>query len=127
MLDDAHGAWINDSYWLVMPYKLLDPGVRLRHLGERTTSEGETADVLGARAWADWVLPMNNDIRLRGQFETVIRDLGTSSSDDTALIFEIGYSLTTSITLVLDYRAELNSSMGNENDAFYFSFIYYGF
>lgn len=25
----AHRAWVNDTYWLLMPYKLRDPGVRL--------------------------------------------------------------------------------------------------
>lgn len=30
-LDNAYGAWINDTYWLVMPYKLLDPGVTLTY------------------------------------------------------------------------------------------------
>ena len=30
------------------------------------------------------------------------------------------------IALTLDYRSELNSSMGSENDAIYFTFVYYG-
>src|SRR5438876_620493 len=30
----AHGAWINDSYWFLMPYKLRDPGVTLKYDGE---------------------------------------------------------------------------------------------
>jgi hypothetical protein len=25
----AHGMWVNDSYWFLMPYKLRDPGVQL--------------------------------------------------------------------------------------------------
>ena len=29
----AEKIWANDSYWLVMPFKLKDPGVRLRYLG----------------------------------------------------------------------------------------------
>ena len=29
LLELAYGAWINDYYWLLMPYKLLDPGVNL--------------------------------------------------------------------------------------------------
>jgi len=33
-LERAYGAWINDTYWLLMPYKLLDPGVHLTHEGE---------------------------------------------------------------------------------------------
>jgi hypothetical protein len=87
---------------------------------------GDTADVLGYRFWADWVLPMHNDLRLGAQYESVVRDLSTSHSDDTAVVFEVGYSLTTAINIVLDYRIELNSSMGGENDAVYLTFIYYG-
>ena len=35
-LERAYGAWVNDTYWLLMPYKLRDPGVilRLRRRGE---------------------------------------------------------------------------------------------
>jgi hypothetical protein len=33
-LEGAYGAWINDTYWLIMPYKLQDPGVELRYDGE---------------------------------------------------------------------------------------------
>ena len=40
------GIWINDSYWLVMPFKLKDSGVTLKHAGTDTISGGETADVL---------------------------------------------------------------------------------
>ncbi|MCJ8166889.1 hypothetical protein MKJ04_18740 [Pontibacter sp. E15-1] len=39
-------AWVNDSYWLVMPYKLKDSGVTLKYLGEETTQAGQPADVL---------------------------------------------------------------------------------
>jgi hypothetical protein len=31
----AYGRFINDSYWLIMPYKWTDPGVRHAYLGER--------------------------------------------------------------------------------------------
>lgn len=87
---------------------------------------GETADVLGYRVWADWVLPMHNDLRLAAQFESVIRDLSTSDLDDTTVTLEAGYSLTTTVTVMLDYRLELNRSMGEESDAIFFTFIYYG-
>jgi len=30
----ARSIWINDSYWLLMPYKLRDPGVTLKYDGE---------------------------------------------------------------------------------------------
>jgi len=42
----AKSIWINDSYWLVMPYKLLDPGVTLRDVGQRKLSDGSPADVI---------------------------------------------------------------------------------
>ena len=42
-LERAYGAWINDVYWLFMPYKLLDPGVNLADAGEETI-DGTTYD-----------------------------------------------------------------------------------
>jgi hypothetical protein len=46
MLSEAYNAWINDSYWLVMPFKLDDPGVNLKFVGEQNTADGKAADVL---------------------------------------------------------------------------------
>ncbi len=45
-LASAKSIWINDSYWLVMPYKLLDAGVTLKDAGQRKLSTGAPADVL---------------------------------------------------------------------------------
>jgi hypothetical protein len=45
-LDDAESAWINDAYWVFMPYKLKDTGVTLKYLGKGTTEAGAPADVL---------------------------------------------------------------------------------
>ena len=39
-LDRAKRIWINDSYWLVMPFKLKDSGVTLKYLGVEP-SQGE--------------------------------------------------------------------------------------
>ncbi|MBL7827950.1 MAG: hypothetical protein JNJ57_15075 [Saprospiraceae bacterium] len=39
-------VWINDSYWLVMPFKLLDPGVTLKYQGRDKTPDGRIADLL---------------------------------------------------------------------------------
>ncbi len=36
LLDKAKGMWINDSYWLVMPFKLKDSGVTIKYMGEDT-------------------------------------------------------------------------------------------
>ncbi|MBO0938545.1 hypothetical protein J2I47_18480 [Fibrella sp. HMF5335] len=42
----AKSAWINDSYWLLMPFKLKDSGVTLKDLGEAKTEAGQPADLL---------------------------------------------------------------------------------
>lgn len=46
LLDQAYALWINNSYWLVMPFKLQDEGVHLTYLGEDQTMDGAKADVL---------------------------------------------------------------------------------
>ncbi|MGB3184134.1 MAG: hypothetical protein WBB45_22260 [Cyclobacteriaceae bacterium] len=46
-LKQGRSIWINDAYWLVMPYKLKDSGVTLTYEREDTLEGGETADVLG--------------------------------------------------------------------------------
>ncbi|MBD2753567.1 hypothetical protein [Spirosoma validum] len=38
--------WINDTYWLLMPFKLKDPGVTLKYLGDEPTQVGKPAEVL---------------------------------------------------------------------------------
>ena len=45
MLEMAYGAFINDTYWLLMPYKLLDPGVTL-HDAPSETIDGKAYDVV---------------------------------------------------------------------------------
>lgn len=34
-LDDAYAAWVNDTYWLISPYKVFDPGVHRAVIGRR--------------------------------------------------------------------------------------------
>ena len=45
-LYSTESRWINDSYWVFMPYKLKDQGVTLKYLGRDTTEAGIEADVL---------------------------------------------------------------------------------
>lgn len=91
------------------------------------TAGEAVADVLGSRAWVDWVFPRNNDFRVRGQIESVVRDLSSSGTDDSAAILELGYSLSTSITWRMDYRRELHRSFGDGNDTLFFGFVFYDF
>ena len=46
VLDRMNGIWINNSYWLLMPFKLKDSGVTLTYKGEGKTMDGAPADVL---------------------------------------------------------------------------------
>ena len=79
-LERAWSAWINDTYWLLMPYKLMDPGVHLTHEGE-DTFDGQTYDKLkltfeqvgltpGDTYWA-WI---NRDTGLMDQWAYVLQD-----------------------------------------------------
>lgn len=42
----AKSAWINDSYWMFMPYKLKDSGVSLKYVGEGKTEDGIDSHIL---------------------------------------------------------------------------------
>ncbi len=59
MLKGAKNAWINDSYWLVMPFKLKDSGVTLKYIGEDTTNVGKLSDVLSLTFKEVGVTPQN--------------------------------------------------------------------
>ncbi len=45
-LKDGREMWINDSYWVFMPYKLTDPGVTLTYHSSGQTEAGAPADIL---------------------------------------------------------------------------------
>lgn len=38
--------WVNDSYWLFMPFKLKDSGVTLKYAGKDTMQDGKEAEVV---------------------------------------------------------------------------------
>jgi len=46
LLENAYGRFINDTYWLLAPWKIFDPGVRLAYDGEKPCPGGGTCDVL---------------------------------------------------------------------------------
>jgi hypothetical protein len=46
MLKNAYGRFINDTYWLLAPWKIFDPGVHLAYEGEKPCPQGGTCDVL---------------------------------------------------------------------------------
>jgi hypothetical protein len=45
-IQNGYERWVNDTYWLVMPFKLRDPGTILKHARTETGDAGQTYDVL---------------------------------------------------------------------------------
>lgn len=45
-VEQAEKIWVNDSYWLLMPFKLKDSGVALTYVGQDTLQTGEPAEVV---------------------------------------------------------------------------------
>ncbi len=46
LLKTAYGRFINDTYWLLAPWKIFDPGVTLAYEGEKPCPGSRTCDVL---------------------------------------------------------------------------------
>lgn len=51
--------WINDSYWLIMPYKLKDSGVTLKYVEESNNADGAESDKLELTFEQVGVTPQN--------------------------------------------------------------------
>jgi hypothetical protein len=45
-LEKGFAWWVNDSYWVVMPWKLFDPGVVLREAGAGTLADGRAGHLV---------------------------------------------------------------------------------
>lgn len=80
-LDTAHARWVNDTYWMIMPWKTLDTGVNLKHEGARDghqvlhLSFGKVGLTPGDQYWAF----VNNDTGLMDSWEYLLED-GTKGS-----------------------------------------------
>jgi len=72
LLEAGYAWWVNDSYWLAMPYKLLDPGVVLRDEGPGALPDGRPAHILGLTFESVGLTPQN-------RYEVYV-------SDDTQLV-----------------------------------------
>ncbi|WP_143434887.1 hypothetical protein [Hymenobacter roseosalivarius] len=46
LLEKMYPLWVNNSWWLIMPFKLKDSGITLNYRGLGTTFENEPADIL---------------------------------------------------------------------------------
>jgi hypothetical protein len=63
-LEQARRAWINDSYWLVMPFKLSDPGLSTKYLGKLSTEAGVASEAIELTFQSVGVTPDNKYIVL---------------------------------------------------------------
>jgi hypothetical protein len=80
MVEGSYAAWINDTYWLLMPYKLKDAGVNLSYVG-RQQLDGKDYDEIsltfgpvgltpGDHYWA-W---FNHDTHLMDRWAYLLQD-----------------------------------------------------
>lgn len=46
LLETAYGRFINDTYWLLTPWKVFDPGVKREYAGEKSSPDGTSCDVI---------------------------------------------------------------------------------
>lgn len=58
-LQQGYEMWVNDSYWLVMPYKMKDSGVTLAYMGLDSTATGIPAHKLKLTFEGVGVTPQN--------------------------------------------------------------------
>ena len=77
-LEQGHAWWVNDAYWLIMPYKMLDPGVVLRYAGPGELPDGRAAEIV--------TLTFDDDVGLtpRNRYEVWI-------AADTGLVEQWAY------------------------------------
>ncbi len=45
-MEYGYEAWLHDSYWLFLPFKLKDAGVTLKYIGEGKTDDDRPVDIL---------------------------------------------------------------------------------
>lgn len=86
-LDRAYRSYINDTYWLAMPWKWLDPGVNLKYNGEATL-EGEDYDVVELSFGEVGLTPgdvyhafVSKESRLMTHWEYTLQDGDENSAD----------------------------------------------
>jgi hypothetical protein len=80
LLTEAYESWINDTYWVLMPFKMKDPGVRLKYAGE-LNRDGNDYDLVeltfagvgltpGDRYWAH----VNRKTHLMDRWSYILQD-----------------------------------------------------
>lgn len=75
-LEKGYAFWVNDSYWMFMPYKLKDSGVTLKYQGEGKMADSSAADILeltfdqvGLTPQNKYLVYVDRTTRLVGQWD----------------------------------------------------------
>ena len=82
-LDWAYSRWINDTYWLIMPLKLMDSGVNLKYDGEKNgrdvlhLSFNKVGETPGDQYWAH----INKTTKLMDHWDFELEDKEKGSFD----------------------------------------------
>ncbi len=58
-LESGYGWWVNDSYWLVLPFKLMDSGVTLQYVGEGKSTSGLASEIVSLQFESTGLTPNN--------------------------------------------------------------------
>lgn len=86
LMQQAYEIWVNDSYWLVMPFKLKDSGVTLKYVGEGTSQDEKAVEVLQLTFNEVGVTPENKYLVSVDKISNLVSEWSfyAKASDDTA-------------------------------------------
>lgn len=134
-LDDrAPGRWrvSADTFYKLQEHTMFMAQFGFGQNGDNPSSlEAGSTKVLAAHVLVDHVPRWWQEINVKAQFKTVYTDLDASHSDQTLALFEVAYSITTPLTVRLDYMHDFTvpramEMMGREaDDRFYLTINYY--
>jgi hypothetical protein len=70
LLKTGKSIWINDAYWLVMPFKLKDSGVTLKYISASTSAKLElTFEKVGDTPQNKYIVHVDNKTKLVNQWD----------------------------------------------------------
>ena len=91
-VENGYERWVNDSYWLMMPFKLRDPGTNLKYGGLKKGPDGTQWDVLeltfdkgvGLTPGDHYWLYVNTKTHLMDKWEFLLESMDPKGPPSTA-------------------------------------------